>query len=155
METEEVKKKKGRPKKRYEVAIDDPTKKSITADGDRNRVQTTNLVTRCSRMLLLGQTQNDVIDYCTSVGYADDAKKIYLKAKKKCISYQNRSVTQLVSQNVGRLEEIIDDCMSSKKYDTALKAIDLLNKAGGVYQDGSKVQVLTQDSAIQITFGGG
>ena len=49
-------------------------------------------------------------------------------------------------------EAIVEDCFAEKKYETALKAIDMLNKMNKIYNDGAKAQVLTRDAIINIQF---
>lgn len=57
--------------------------------------------------------------------------------------------------NNERLTDIYQEARAKYDLDTAIKAIDKLNKANGVY-DGPKAQVnvQTEDSNITITFGG-
>ena len=56
--------------------------------------------------------------------------------------------------NNERLNQIYKESKQSGDTKNALKAIDLLNKSNGVYGDGAKVEVNTDESNIVITFGG-
>lgn len=57
--------------------------------------------------------------------------------------------------NNERLNDIYKEARQKQDLDTAIKAIDKLNKANGVYdQPKAQVQVQTEDSNVTITFGG-
>lgn len=57
--------------------------------------------------------------------------------------------------NNERLTEIYNKATEREDLDTAIKAIDKLNKANGVYEaPKTQVNVQTEDSNITITFGG-
>ena len=74
---------------------------------------------------------------------------IISSAKRKLAIYQNKSIGDIMNKNLEKVQFIIDDSMEKEDYHLALKAIELLNKCTG---EGNKIQVLTKDSAIQITF---
>lgn len=57
--------------------------------------------------------------------------------------------------NIDRLTGIYEKAMNQEDLDTAIKAIDKLNKTAGIYDtEKTQVQVQTDDSNIVITFGG-
>lgn len=57
--------------------------------------------------------------------------------------------------NNERLTDIYQKAINKEDLDVAIKAIDKLNKANGVYdQDKTQVSVQTDDSNVVITFGG-
>lgn len=56
--------------------------------------------------------------------------------------------------NNERLTDIYQEARTKGDLDVAIKAVDKLNKANGVYDDKPVVAVQTDDSNITITFGG-
>ena len=56
--------------------------------------------------------------------------------------------------NIDRLTGIYEKAMNQEDLDTAIKAVDKLNKTAGVYDDKPVVAVQADDSNITITFGG-
>ena len=56
--------------------------------------------------------------------------------------------------NNERLTSIYQTAMQNGELDTAIKAVDKLNKSNGVYDDKPVVAVQADDSNITITFGG-
>lgn len=56
--------------------------------------------------------------------------------------------------NIDRLTGIYEKAMNQEDLDTAIKAVDKLNKTAGIYDDKPVVAVQADDSNITITFGG-
>lgn len=56
--------------------------------------------------------------------------------------------------NLERLTDIYQQARTQGDLDTAIKAVDKLNKTAGVYDDKPVVAVQADDSNITITFGG-
>lgn len=76
---------------------------------------------------------------------------IYYEALKEA----NRSIAEYIKEasksNVQRLLGIIDQCYADKRYNEAMKGIDMLNKMGGLYAP-EEHTVTTSSEPIKITF---
>lgn len=66
--------------------------------------------------------------------YTDNsAKKVIDKNKRKLKESVEKKIEKMANENINRIEAIIDECYQQKRYTDALKAIDVLNKMGGLY----------------------
>ena len=112
-------------------------KKSDGAKLSRSRANAryANAQQCCLSLLRMNYENSDIIErlkeeYC----YSDNsARKLLDKVKKKLKQTLERKYDKIAEENVGRLEAIIDETYEQKKYNEMLKAVDLLNKMGGVY----------------------
>lgn len=104
-------------------------------------------------LLRMNYENSDIIERLKDeYGYSDNsARKLVDKVKKKLKQTLERKYDKIAEENVARLEAIIDETYEQKKYNEMLKALDLLNKMGGVYT--TKVDIngtLNQDFVIKI-----
>ena len=83
----------------------------------------------------MGYENSDIIERLKQeYGYSNNsARKIVDKVKKKLKQTVEKKYDKIAEENVGRLEAIIDETYEQKRYADMLKAIDTLNKMGGVY----------------------
>lgn len=95
----------------------------------------TNASSMCLSLLRMNYENIDIIERLKEeYGYSDNsARKLVDKVKKKLKQLLERKYDKIAEENVGRLEAIIDECYEDKRYNEMLKAIDTLNKMGGVY----------------------
>lgn len=95
----------------------------------------TNASSMCLSLLRMNYENSDIIERLKEeYGYSDNsARKLVDKVKKKLKQLLERKYDKIAEENVGRLEAIIDECYEDKRYNEMLKAIDTLNKMGGVY----------------------
>lgn len=86
-------------------------------------------------LLRMGYDNGDIIERLKDeYGYSDNsAKKVVDKVKKKLKQTLEKKYDKLAEENINRLEAIVDECYEQRRYNEALKAIDILNKLGGVY----------------------
>lgn len=70
-------------------------------------------------------------------------------------SFQNEDFYKNIKDiNNDRLTNIYQEARNHGDLDVAIKAIDKLNKANGVYDKQTQVKVETEDNTIVVTFGG-
>ena len=113
----------------------------------------TNASSMCLSLLRMGYENSDIIERLKDeYGYSDNsARKLVDKVKKKLKQLLERKYDKIAEENINRLEAIIDETYEQRKYNEMLKAIDTLNKIGGVYT--TKVDIngtLNQDFVIKI-----
>lgn len=104
-------------------------------------------------LLRMNYENSDIIERLKEeYGYSDNsARKVLDKVKKKLKQTVERKYDKIAEENVGRLEAIIDECYEQKRYNEMLKAVDTLNKMGGVYT--TKLDIngnLNQEFTIKI-----
>lgn len=89
----------------------------------------------CLSLLRMGYENSDIIERLKQeYGYSNNsARKVVDKVKKKLKQTVEKKYDKIAEENVGRLEAIIDETYEQKRYADMLKAIDTLNKMGGVY----------------------
>ena len=107
----------------------------------------------CLSLLRMNYENSDIIERLKEeFGYSDNsARKLVDKVKKKLKQLLERKYDKIAEENINRLEAIIDETYEEKRYNEMLKAIDTLNKMGGVYT--TKVDIngtLNQDFVIKI-----
>ena len=106
-----------------------------------------------STLINQGWSREDIIEkLCEDYEYAEaTAQSIYYAAQ----SNANRAISDYIKEaakiNVQRLISIIDATFAEKKYGDSLKAIDTLNKMGGLYSP-EQVDVNMQGEPIKISF---
>ena len=95
----------------------------------------TNASSMCLSLLRMGYENSDIIERLKDeYGYSDNsARKVVDKVKKKLKQLLERKYDKIAEENINRLEAIIDECYQEKRYNEMLKAVDTLNKIGGVY----------------------
>ena len=113
----------------------------------------TNASSMCLSLLRMNYENSDIIERLKDeYGYSDNsARKLVDKVKKKLKQLLERKYDKIAEENINRLEAIIDETYEEKRYNEMLKAIDTLNKIGGVYT--TKVDIngtLNQDFVIKI-----
>lgn len=130
-------------------------KKSDGGKLSRSRANSrfTNAQQCCLSLLRMGYENSDIIERLKEeYGYSDNsARKLLDKVKKKLKQTVERKYEKIAEENVNRLEAIIDECYEQRRYNEALKAIDVLNKIGGVYTTKLDINgTLNQDFVIKI-----
>ena len=113
----------------------------------------TNASSMCLSLLRMNYENSDIIERLKEeYGYSDNsARKVVDKVKKKLKQLLERKYDKIAEENINRLEAIIDECYEEKRYNEMLKAVDTLNKMGGIYT--TKVDIngtLNQDFVIKI-----
>ena len=95
----------------------------------------TNASSMCLSLLRMNFENSDIIERLKDeFGYSDNsARKLVDKVKKKLKQLLERKYDKIAEENINRLETIIDETYEQRKYNEMLKAIDTLNKIGGVY----------------------
>lgn len=95
----------------------------------------TNASSMCLSLLRMNYENSDIIERLKEeFGYSyNSARKVVDKVKKKLKQLLERNYDKIAEENINRLEAIIDECYEEKRYNEMLKAIDTLNKIGGVY----------------------
>lgn len=95
----------------------------------------TNASSMCLSLLRMNFENSDIIERLKEeYGYSDNsARKLVDKVKKKLKNLLEKKYDKIAEENINRLEAIIDECYEEKRYNEMLKAIDTLNKIGGVY----------------------
>lgn len=95
----------------------------------------TNASSMCLSLLRMNYENSDIIERLKEeYGYSDNsARKVVDKVKKKLKQLLERKYDKIAEENINRLEAIIDECYEEKRYNDMLKAVDTLNKMGGVY----------------------
>lgn len=112
-----------------------------------------NASSMCLSLLRMNYENSDIIERLKEeYGYSDNsARKLVDKVKKKLKQALEKKYDKIADENVARLEAIIDETYEQKRYADMLKAIDTLNKMGGVYT--TKVDIngnLNQEFTIKI-----
>lgn len=106
-----------------------------------------------STLINQGWSREDIIEkLCEDYTYAyATAETIYYAAQRNA----NREISDYIAEaakvNVQRLISIIDAAFAEKKYGDSLKAIDTLNKMGGLYAP-EEHNVTTNAEPIKISF---
>ena len=113
----------------------------------------TNASSMCLSLLRMNYENSDIIERLKEeFGYSDNsARKVVDKVKKKLKNLLERKYDKIAEENINRLEAIIDECYEEKRYNEMLKAVDTLNKMGGIYT--TKVDInanLNQEFNIRI-----
>lgn len=82
-----------------------------------------------------GWSREDIIEkLCEDYEYAEaTAESIYYAAQRNANKAISDYINEAAKVNVQRLISIIDAAFAEKKYGDSLKAIDTLNKMGGLY----------------------
>lgn len=95
----------------------------------------TNASSMCLSLLRMNYENSDIIERLKEeYGYSDNsARKVVDKVKKKLKQLLERKYDKIAEENINRLEAIIDECYEEKRYNEMLKAVDTLNKMGGIY----------------------
>ena len=95
----------------------------------------TNASSMCLSLLRMGYENSDIIERLKDEYFYSDnsARKVVDKVKKKLKQLLERKYDKIAEENINRLEAIIDECYQEKRYNEMLKAVDTLNKIGGVY----------------------
>ena len=102
---------------------------------DANNARYANASSMALSLLRMNYDYNDIIERLKQeYDYTDNsAKKVLDKNKRKLKNSVEKKIDKIAEENVGRLEAIIDETYEQKRYADMLKAIDTLNKMGGVY----------------------
>lgn len=138
MDSEELRKKKS-----------DGAKLSRTKGNSRF----TNASSMALSLLRMNYENSDIIERLKEeYGYSDNsARKLVDKVKKKLKQLLERKYDKIAEENINRLEAIIDETYEEKRYNEMLKAIDTLNKIGGVYTTKLDINgTLNQEFTIKI-----
>lgn len=101
--------------------------------------------------LISGMTFKECCEYLQGhYGYKKrGADKFVRETNKQLREHYEKYAKNLAAYNLSRLTEIVNDCQAEGKYNEALKAIDILNKMGGLYT--KKVEIKTEEP-IEISF---
>lgn len=113
----------------------------------------TNASSMALSLLRMNYENSDIIERLKDeFGYSDNsARKLVDKVKKKLKQLLERKYDKIAEENINRLEAIIDECYEEKRYNEMLKAIDTLNKIGGVYTTKLDINgTLNQEFTIKI-----
>lgn len=94
-----------------------------------------NASSMCLSLLRMNYENSDIIERLKEeYGYSSNsARKVVDKVKKKLKQTLEKKYDKIAEENINRLEAIVDECYEQRRYNEALKAIDILNKLGGVY----------------------
>lgn len=85
-------------------------------------------------------------------GYADSTAKDYVLEAKACVASKlEQYASSIASRNLMRLDTIINESYENGDMSTALKAIDIMNKMGGLYYQ--NVNVHSDAPIFQIKIG--
>ena len=120
---------------------------------DNGNSRYTNASSMCLSLLRMNYENSDIIERLKEeFGYSDNsARKVVDKVKKKLKQLLERKYDKIAEENINRLEAIIDETYEQKKYNEMLKAIDTLNKIGGVYTTKLDINgTLNQEFTIKI-----
>lgn len=102
---------------------------------DANNARYSNASSMCLSLLRMNYDYEQIIERLQDeYGYSSNsAKKVLDKNKRKLKNSVEKKIDKMAEENVARLEAIIDECYEEKRYNEMLKAIDTLNKMGGIY----------------------
>lgn len=94
-----------------------------------------NASSMCLSLLRMNYDYEQIIERLQDeYGYSShSAKKVLDKNKRKLKNSVEKKIDKIAEENVARLEAIIDECYEQRKYNEMLKAVDTLNKMGGIY----------------------
>lgn len=100
-----------------------------------------------------GWTREDIIEkLCEDYEYAPaTAQNIYYEALRNANKAISDYINEAAKINVQRLISIIDAAFAAKRYGDALRAIDTLNKMGGLYAP-EEHTINTNSEPIKISF---
>lgn len=100
-----------------------------------------------------GWSREDIIEkLCEDYEYAEaTAQTIYYAAQRNANKAISDYINEAAKVNVQRLISITDAAFAEKKYGDALKAIDTLNKMGGLYSP-EEHNINTNAGPIKISF---
>ena len=100
-----------------------------------------------------GWSREDIIEkLCEDYEYAEaTAETIYYAAQRNANKAISDYINEAAKVNVQRLISIIDAAFAEKKYGDSLKAIDTLNKMGGLYAP-EEHNINTNAEPIKISF---
>lgn len=120
---------------------------------DANNARYSNASSMCLSLLRMNYDYEQIIERLQDeYGYSShSAKKVLDKNKRKLKNSVEKKIDKIAEENVARLEAIIDECYEQRKYNEMLKAVDTLNKMGGIYT--TKVDIngnLNQEFTIKI-----
>lgn len=125
--------------------IEKPKSELVTKDGPI-RTATILKVEEMAKMIAKGESKEKTIEkvmkkYGLSYGRVSD---LYYEAVKFLLPKDENQFRQEVQAlNVERLNKIVDECMESKNWKEATKAIAELNKMAGITSNGVKVGMRT------------
>lgn len=120
---------------------------------DANNARYSNASSMALSLLRMNYDYNDIIERLKQeYDYTDNsAKKVLDKNKRKLKNSVEKKIDKIAEENINRLEAIIDETYEEKRYNEMLKAIDTLNKMGGVYTTKLDINgTLNQDFVIKI-----
>ena len=108
---------------------------------------------QASTLINQGWSREDIIEkLCEDYEYATaTAETIYYAAQRNANKAISDYINEAAKTNVQRLISIIDAAFVEKKYCDSLKAIDTLNKMGGLYAP-EEHNINTQGEPIKISF---
>ena len=108
---------------------------------------------QASTLINQGWSREDIIEkLCEDFEYSEaTAQTIYYAAQRNANKAISDYINEAAKVNVQRLISIIDAAFAEKKYGDSLKAIDTLNKMGGLYSP-EQVDVNMQGEPIKISF---
>lgn len=120
---------------------------------DANNARYSNASSMCLSLLRMNYDYEQIIERLQDeYGYSSNsAKKVLDKNKRKLKNSVEKKIEKMAEENINRLEAIIDECYEEKRYNEMLKAVDTLNKMGGIYT--TKVDIngnLNQEFTIKI-----
>lgn len=106
-----------------------------------------------STLVNQGWTREDIIEkLCEDYEYAPaTAQNIYYEALRNANKAISDYINEAAKINVQRLISIIDAAFSEKRYGDALRAIDVLNRMGGLYAP-EEHTINTNAEPIKISF---
>ena len=108
---------------------------------------------QASTLINQGWSREDIIEKLREdFEYSEaTAQTIYYAAQRNANKAISDYINEAAKVNVQRLISIIDATFAEKKYGDSLKAIDTLNKMGGLYSP-EQVDVNMQGEPIKISF---
>ena len=108
---------------------------------------------QASTLINQGWSREDIIEKLREdFEYSEaTAQTIYYAAQRNANKAISDYINEAAKVNVQRLISIIDAAFAEKKYSDSLKAIDTLNKMGGLYSP-EQVDVNMQGEPIKISF---
>lgn len=115
-------------------------------NAERKRLAKKDILKMCSN----GENYYDIQDYIMEkYGYVEKyVQALIADAKKEMDARYEKWLDRIADKNYQRLTVIVDECMSKNNYRDAIKAIEVLNKLGNLYE--TKINLSSDEFKIKI-----
>lgn len=101
--------------------------------------------------ILAGKSKSEVKQMYEEINLSSEGfATAYRNAKKYILEKQQQEVEEVLRDSLVKVKYILDEAILKQDFNLALKAVEVLNKCIGT--TGKEVNILTQDTAIQIKF---